>query len=195
MRCGIVAPIHADHAVYGGELETLPADLGSFDCVTAFDVIEHQSRPSADAGRDASFITPGGLAVVSTHDIGNLFARLYGASWRHIHPIGHLTYFTRITLTKMLASAGLRVVRCGSLHTLDASVTDEVRNWLTQFGKVILLRALILGLYRPLADHVSACTHWHFTWRGLPLDHSRLMTRVGRQIIMNDAMILFAVAA
>jgi len=180
--------------VYGEELEALESMPGGFDCVTAFDVIEHHPDPKQMLTEIRRLLRPGGLAVVSTHDIGNLFARLYGVNWRHIHPVGHITYFTQTTLAKMLSATGFQVIHRGGLHTMDASTATEARNWLTQFGKVILLRSLILGFYRPLADHISTLTHWQFTWRGLRLDHTRLMMRVGQQIIMNDDMIFLAVA-
>lgn len=180
--------------VYGEDLEALTPAPGGFDCVTAFDVIEHHPDPKRMLTEMRRLLRPGGLAVVSTHDIGNLFARLYAAHWRHVHPVGHVTYFTQATLTKMLVGTGFQVVRRGGLHTIDGSIVRETSHWLTQFSKVIFLRAFLLWFYRPLADRIPALARWQFSWRGLHLNHARLMTRVGQQIIMNDDMIFFAVA-
>jgi 2-polyprenyl-3-methyl-5-hydroxy-6-metoxy-1,4-benzoquinol methylase len=181
--------------IYDGELDRLGLPIGSFDCVTAFDVIEHHPDPMRLLTEMRRLLRPDGLAMISTHDIGNIFAQFYGARWRHIHPIGHLTYFTRASLTRMLESCGFRVLRVGGLHTIDATLPAEIRNWSVQVLRVILLRALVLASYRPLTELVPALTRWHLKKGSFHLDHERLMLRVGSQIIINDDMIVLATTA
>ena len=107
--------------MYTGELEVLNLPAGSLDVVTAFDVIEHHPDPRRLLDEFRRLVKPDGVVVISTHDIGNWFARRYGVHWRYLGAIAHLTYFTRQTLSRMLDQAGFKVVYMGGGHTLDTS--------------------------------------------------------------------------
>lgn len=194
-----VAPYFVDYCraqlgltVLGGELETLDLAPASFDCVTAFDVIEHHPDPKRLLRTMRRLVKPGGIAVLSTHDIGNLLARWYGLRWRYIAPIGHLVYFTRTTLSRMLVECGFKVVRQGGIHTIDRYAWMEARNYLTQFLRVVLLRGLVLWLYKPLSAQVPVLTGWQIHLRGGVLTHEKLLMRAGTQVNMNDDMVLIA---
>lgn len=178
--------------VLDGELETCDFELASFDCVTCFDVIEHHPDPKRLLRSIRRLLKTDGLVVIGTHDIGNYFARLYGVRWRHIAPVGHLTYFTRATLTRMLSESGFRLVYGGGMHTADASRIAEFRNYISQGVRNLFLRALILGFYKPLSTHAPSLTHWQIHLKSGALDHEKLLRRAGTQIIMNDNMVLFA---
>ena len=179
--------------IYGDFIENLTLEPGSFDCVTNFDVIEHHPDPKLLVTQMYELLRPGGLAVISTHDIGNFYARLYGAKWRYIRPIGHITYFTRKTLARMMTECGFRVVRVGGSHTIDVSWFKEGRNYLVQFFRVIVLRALILGLYKPIATRIPALTRWQMRWGQATLNHDKLMVRASNQVIMNDDLVMLAI--
>ncbi len=181
-----------DLTVYETDLTTLPLPQASFDCVTAFDVIEHHPDPRQMLTDIHRLLRPGGLLVISTHDIGNIFARFYGPRWRLIDPIGHLTYFTRATLRGLLERCEFQVIRQGGLHTIDSSLVREGKNWVLQSFKSLFLRALILGIYKPLAVHIPGLTRWRLRWRGSYLDHPRLLVRTGGQIVMNDDVVVLA---
>lgn len=194
-----VAPYFVDYCrrelgltVFEGEIETLPLAPGSLDYATAFDVIEHHPKPDHMLREMHRLLRPGGLIAISTHDIGNPFARRYGAKWRFINPIGHLTYFTRQTLAAMLAKSGFQVLYKGGIHTIDGSAFAELRNWLVQFLRVIVLRSLVIGLYMPLARRYPALTNWRLKVGQGQWDHHRLTVRAGQQIVMNDDMVFIA---
>ena len=180
--------------VYEGDLGTLTLDPASFDCVTAFDVIEHHPNPRQMLRQIRRLLKPGGVIVISTHDIGNFFARLYGRRWRHMNPIGHLTFFTRPTLAKLLVACGFRVQQSGGLHTIDTRRSAEWRRRVLQFLRVILLRTLILALYKPVAEHLPLLRRWEFKWNGNRLTHDKLLVRAGKQIIIDDDMVFLAEA-
>ncbi len=180
--------------VYDGEIETLPLAPHSLDYTTAFDVIEHHPDPAHLVRAMHHLLRPGGIIAISTHDIGNFFARLYGARWRYLNPVGHLTYFTRATLRALLEQNGFRVVYSGGIHTADGSRPAEWRNYLLQFGRVVVGRALILGLYKPITQRWPTLTHWQIATRSGMIHHAKLLLRAGRQIVMNDDMLVLAVA-
>lgn len=165
---------------------------GGFDCITSFDVIEHHPDPLRMLRDLRALLKDDGLLMISTHDIGNPFARLYGPRWRHLNPIGHLTFFTRETLTLMLERAGFAVIRKGGHHTIDSRPLAEARNWLRGLLRVVLLRGLLLLTYKPLAERVPALQRWQLKVGGSVLNHQKLSLRIGDQVIINDDMVLLA---
>ncbi len=195
-----IAPFFVDYCrnvnqltVHQGELETLPLEPNSFDVVTSFDVIEHHHDPQLLVQTMKSLLKPDGLLVVGTHDIGNLFARLYGKRWRYLQPIGHLTYFSRRTLSRLLQQNGFRILHVGGIHTVDESDKKELWRYGTQFVRVILLRLFILGFYKPLTHYLPFLTRWRLKMKDGELTHEKLLTRAGSQIIMNDNLLMLAV--
>lgn len=80
-----------------------------FGVIFACDVIEHLERPDLFL-RDASrLLRPGGTLIVSTPDVGSVFARVCGKHW-HFYNQYHLSYLSRRTLGSMAARYGLREV-------------------------------------------------------------------------------------
>jgi 2-polyprenyl-3-methyl-5-hydroxy-6-metoxy-1,4-benzoquinol methylase len=180
--------------IHGDLLENLDLQPGSFDVVTAFDVIEHHPDPRKLLGQMRSLLRDGGLAMISTHDIGNFFARRYGVRWRYLHPIPHITYFTRDTLARMLVESDFRVIRKGGIHTMDATKWAEAQNLITAILKTLLLRSIILFVYRPLTSRLPALTRWRLKLGSVALDHQKLLAQTGDQIIMDDDMVILAEA-
>ncbi len=163
--------------VFEETIDKLPLEAGTFDLVTAFDVIEHHPDPAAMLQNISRLLKPNGFVLVTTHDIGNILAKSYGVNWRQIAAIGHLTYFTKSTLASMFERNGFKVIRVGSLHTIDTSPARELRNWVSQFIKTFLVRGVILGFYKPLAARFPGITHWEFKWGGSTIDHKKLLLR------------------
>jgi 2-polyprenyl-3-methyl-5-hydroxy-6-metoxy-1,4-benzoquinol methylase len=180
--------------IYEGELQTLNLAANSLDIATAFDVIEHHPNPRQLLQQMHHLLKPGGLVVISTHDIGNFYARLYGDRWRYLNPVGHLVYFTRQTLQTMLHETGFQVLQTGGIHTIDAGRTAVTRNKITQFCRVILLRALIIGLYKPVASRIPRLSHWQIHYGRATLTHKKLLLRTSNQIVMDDDMVILAQA-
>lgn len=196
-----VAPFFVDYcrikrnlSIFSGELDELSLAPQSFEIATAFDVIEHHPDPRRLLTAMHQLLRPNGLIVIGTHDIGNFYARLYGRHWRYINPVGHLTYFSQKTLTALLHDCGFQLVQYGGIHTIDDNKWSERRNKVTQFLRVILLRSLIIGLYKPLASMLPSISQWEIKTATATLNHQKLMVRVGSQIVMDDNIICLAVA-
>ncbi len=178
--------------IYAGDLDDLDLPHNNFDVVTAFDVIEHHPDPSKLLKQMHDLAKPGGYILISTHDIGNFYAKLHGDKWRHLLPIGHLTYFTRDSLKAMMRKNNIEPIKEGGIHTVNNNRLIEIKNKIQQFGRVILLRSLILLTYKPLTQRFSALTNWEINLKGGVLTHKKLLTRVGTQIIMDDDMVILA---
>lgn len=194
-----IAPFFIDYCratqkieVLAGELEQMPIPAGSLGCVTLFDVIEHHPYPLKLLQHINILLKPGGILMLSTHDIGNVFSRLYGKNWRYINPIAHLTMFTRKTMELMLNNAGFEVRKVSGIHTIDATPIAELKNWAINLFRVIFLRAIILYFYKPLVSIFPWLSNWQTQTSSGILNHKKLLFRTGSQIIMNDDMVIVA---
>lgn len=96
-------------------------ELGSFDAVTAFEVIEHVVAPREELARITALLRPGGCVYLTTPNFGSLSRRLTGPRWRAIGYPEHVNMFTPGTLDLVLSRAGL--VRL-SVRTTGISPTD-----------------------------------------------------------------------
>lgn len=102
-----------------GTLAEARFESASFDLVTLWDVIEHVADPREQLEEVARLLKPGGHAVLTTGDIESGYARARGADWPLMGPPWHLYYFSRATLARMAAAAGLRSVGCTALGTVS----------------------------------------------------------------------------
>ncbi|HEX2115873.1 MAG TPA: class I SAM-dependent methyltransferase [Alphaproteobacteria bacterium] len=82
---------------------------GPYDVVTVVDVIEHVPDPVGLMRTIAATMSPQGIAVFVTPDVGSLAARLFGWKWWH-YRIAHIGYFDRHTLRRAAQAAGLEVI-------------------------------------------------------------------------------------
>jgi 2-polyprenyl-3-methyl-5-hydroxy-6-metoxy-1,4-benzoquinol methylase len=121
-----------------------PADLGGFDVITMWDIIEHLDRPDLALRNVRRMLGPGGLVVISTGDYASWLRRLTGRRWRLFSDATHNFFFTERTLAKLLADAGLRVVRVSRrgkwvslammLHQSPLPLRKTVGAWIERSG-------------------------------------------------------------
>ena len=83
----------------------LPSD--SVDLVAMLLTIEHLPDPKSVLRSVHRLLKSGGVLIVGTHDAEGLWPRLIVARWRHYSMPEHVYYFSRRTLTRMLADVGL----------------------------------------------------------------------------------------
>jgi 2-polyprenyl-3-methyl-5-hydroxy-6-metoxy-1,4-benzoquinol methylase len=99
-----------------GTLDRLPADVGGFDAVTMWDVIEHVPDP-VGLLRDAhDRLTPGGWLWLATPNVDGAFPRASlkvahrVGRWPHPEPPYHLSQFSERTIRHALGMAGFHDV-------------------------------------------------------------------------------------
>ena len=103
---------HLTTLVQGSLYEPLAQRFGRFSNVPCLEVIEHLYFPRRLAEAAFSLLEPGGTFVLSTIYHGylkNIALALFGQFDRHYDPLwdhGHIKFFTRKTLTKLLKDAG-----------------------------------------------------------------------------------------
>jgi SAM-dependent methyltransferase len=92
------------------DLSQVPAGE-SFDVAAALDVLEHVFQPAAVLGALASRLKPGGRLHASFPNSRSLGALVFGARWHMVRPLGHLHYFSRESLTRLLTDSGFALVK------------------------------------------------------------------------------------
>jgi 2-polyprenyl-3-methyl-5-hydroxy-6-metoxy-1,4-benzoquinol methylase len=112
--------VDADHNVMRiGELYSLDVRVGTFessmyesgyfDYVTLDQVIEHVHDPVATLKEVAEVLRENGVCVLSTPNAGGLGRYMFGRKWLHWHVPYHVGFFSRESMRKAAAQAGLTV--------------------------------------------------------------------------------------
>jgi SAM-dependent methyltransferase len=79
-----------------------------------FHVIEHLDSPRAALRQARSLLRTGGVLVVETPTVDNLWFRLAPGRWRQLIP-DHYYFFSRATLERLLRECGFRAVGYGTI--------------------------------------------------------------------------------
>ena len=104
-----------------------PDEVGSFDVVTAIEVIEHVADPRDEVARLSALLRPGGCLYLTTPNFDSLSRRMTGPRWRAIEYPEHLTLFTSRTLDPLLAGAGMSRVEVRTTGISPADLWNALR--------------------------------------------------------------------
>jgi 2-polyprenyl-6-hydroxyphenyl methylase/3-demethylubiquinone-9 3-methyltransferase len=108
-----------------------PLHAGPYDAVVSLEVVEHLMQPRQLVDGAHMALRPGGVLVISTPFHGywkNLAIALLNRFDEHWHPLrdfGHVKFFSRKTLTRLLTEAGFTVkhfVRVGRIPAFACSM-------------------------------------------------------------------------
>ena len=109
-----------------GTIDDLPAGQ-TYDCITAFDVLEHVLSPNEFLSSIFGRLDPGGHVVITVPNAGGIVRRLMGKRWYFYIPEEHLHYFNRHNLAGLLGKHGFNVINVGATYkpmTYDYSLTQ-----------------------------------------------------------------------
>ena len=129
---------HLRLPVHTGTLHSAALPSSHFDVITLCDVIEHVPDPVPLLTEAARVLKPNGRLVLTTGDIGSAYAQALGEHWHLMTPPWHLSMFSRATLARVAAAAGLRVHAARS-----EGVAGDGWRWR---NKASLLASRLLGL-------------------------------------------------
>lgn len=111
--------------------EAIPTN--NFDVITLINVIEHVAAPYELLATLANKLSDDGILFVHTPNVGGLPARLQGAQWAQIEPLGHLYYFSARTLSAMLQKSGFEPI--GRFHlAVSGKLKGSIQTLLGQMG-------------------------------------------------------------
>lgn len=97
--------------VHNCMLKDAPLDVGAYDVVAMWDVIEHVSDPIEELRRIRKLIKPDGFLFLQTQDIETRFAKLLGKKWQHFKHLEHIHHFSPRTIKTVLERSGFEIVR------------------------------------------------------------------------------------
>ena len=102
-----------DHHIPSLTAQELGEQAGTFDVITAIEVVEHLTDPVGAMGHIASLLKPGGHFFLTTGNAEPHRDRL--ERWSYVHPDVHVTYFEPRTLVEVYRRAGLESHAAGFL--------------------------------------------------------------------------------
>lgn len=152
-RAAAVARKVAGVSVFSGDLNDQELIPGSFDAVTMNNVIEHLAEPLPALERVRDLLKSGGHLVIQTPNVSSLGHYWFGRKWRGLEPPRHFFLFTPAALVRLVATAGLEVVKLEN-NAIGADFMWEQ----SSFGQRAISRRLFM-----LLEHVA--TGWPFFWR------------------------------
>jgi len=98
-----------------GTVDDLPSDE-TFNCITAFDVLEHVLEPLDFVGSIHKRLEEGGRVVMTVPNCGGIVRRLMGKRWYFYIPEEHLHYFNRKNLAGLFEKQGFEVLSVGATY-------------------------------------------------------------------------------
>lgn len=125
------------------EFADVKADLGKFDVVTMWHVLEHIPSPKDLLEGVLDVLNPGGVVVVSVPNFASWQSRVFKGGWFHLDPPRHITHFDRETLFALFESLDLEIssertfhVEYGPVGWLQSALNRGLRpNFLFEFVK------------------------------------------------------------
>jgi 2-polyprenyl-3-methyl-5-hydroxy-6-metoxy-1,4-benzoquinol methylase len=94
--------------IFVGDVLEAPFAEGSFDVITAFDVLEHLYSPQAVLRKIHKWLKPGGIFFLVVPNIDSWESRLFHSYWYGLELPRHLIHFSPDSLTHAATSAGLK---------------------------------------------------------------------------------------
>ncbi len=139
-----------DHGVPLLDDDQLREAVGSFDVVTAIEVVEHIPGPLDTIGQIAALLKPGGVFLLTT---GNAAPhRDSFTTWKYVHPDIHVAYFEPRTLSAAYQRVGLQPLEAGFLPGHEDIIRYKILRTLHAKTRNPLERAVPWRLVSRLVD-------------------------------------------
>jgi SAM-dependent methyltransferase len=140
----------------------LSGAAGSFDVVSAIEVLEHTPDPVNELRRMRRLLRPGGLVFLTTGNLRTHAADL--SSWSYVKPDIHISFFEPRTLEIAMAAADLRAEHRSLGPGFDEILTYKVLKTLRVRRRSILTDALPRRLVGALGDRVAHLREHPIAW-------------------------------
>lgn len=147
---------------------------GAFDCITAFDVIEHVEQPRSFINDCLSALRPGGWVLVSTGNLDAFSFRLMGSRYWYSTIAEHISFVSPEWFSRLGGFLDCRVDIQASFSHVDASwpryIGEFAKNLLYRYGGLAFRKLRILGMGgKNVKTHPELANHPPF-W-GSARDH------------------------
>ena len=142
--------------------DALDSAVGTFDVVTAIEVVEHLVDPLTELRRIRSLLKPGGLLFLTTGNAAPHRARLF--EWGYFLPEVHISLFEPRTLARALGESGFRAEFRGYLPGFDDIIRFKVLKSLGLHTTSLGERALPWKILSRIVDKKSRVTAHPIGW-------------------------------
>lgn len=96
--------------VLAGPLARAEKNLGIYDVISMWEVLEHLTDPLDELERVRAHLAPKGILAISTPNVYGLSTYIFGRRSVTFKPNEHLFYFSRETFARILETAGFRIL-------------------------------------------------------------------------------------
>ena len=129
--------------LYLGNLASLKLHKNFFDCVTCFDVLEHDGNLKKTLSELKRILKPSGLLIIQSPNEYSVMAHLCGAFWDWWAVPDHIFHFNVASLSSILKDQGFKVKK---IYTWDpcrefiVNIQGSIRNRIGSnrlLGKII----------------------------------------------------------
>lgn len=117
--------------VYQGELGTKTFEDNSFNVVNMRHSIEHFENPKESLSEAYKILKPGGIICIATPNSYGIHAKVFGKDWPHLSLPYHLHFFSKKSLSKLVESAGFKVMQ---IRTEELTIYDIFKLFLFRLG-------------------------------------------------------------
>ena len=113
------------------DIDNVPAGA-TFKVIVANDVLEHMAEPARGFSMCAGKLDHGGRLYCSFPNVESLRAKCGKINWRMVRPVGHLHYFSKGSVLKLLEDNKLLAVRIDTYDKLSAGPVKPIFDHLLQ---------------------------------------------------------------
>ena len=142
---GFLEPLLPTHHCYGVEInasarnraqqkgiEIIGSDFsaltGRFDCVTAFDVIEHVEQPKSFLAACLAAVRPGGSVLISTGNLDALTFRLMGSRYWYCAIAEHISFVSPAWFSGLAGPLNYRITKQTHVAHGSTSFLSQIRH-------------------------------------------------------------------
>lgn len=104
-----IAKAKHGNKIHVGTLEDYKCEQEFFDVICLHDSLDHMLDPLRVLLKCYELLKPGGLIVITVHDISSLYAKLTGTKNYGFIPPDHTVYFNKESLSKALTLTGFEI--------------------------------------------------------------------------------------
>lgn len=137
--------------LYLGRLTTLRLKSNYFDCVTCFDVLEHDDHLESTLKEIKKILKPSGLLLIQSPNEQSVMAYLCGSWWDWWAVPDHIFHFNPRSLSSILKKQGFRIRKLYTWDPAEEFISNIQGSVKARLGaKSLIGRLISRSLYVPL---------------------------------------------